>query len=70
MGGGGGHTCNLKISQRQKDQKEELFSMKIRKITGQSRESYGEGGYGIPEVDKPTVGGAGERQKRSGLLYT
>lgn len=31
VGGGGGHTCNLKISKRQKDQKGELFSMKIRK---------------------------------------
>ena len=31
VGGGGGHTCNLKIAKRQKDQKEELFNMKIRK---------------------------------------
>lgn len=68
MGGGGGHTCNLKISQRQKDQKEELFSMKTRKITGQSGESYWEGGCGILELDKPTAGGQGERQ-RSGLGY-
>lgn len=43
MGGGGGHTCNLKISQRQKDQKEELFSMKTRKTVGSPERVTGKG---------------------------